>query len=474
MESIIYISIFVVLTLGFIIITLLKQKSKAEQQITSLSSELSGTQTQYETLKTQSEKETSELKARAENADHQAKQTVDQLREENKTLTEDFNQKINTLIAESTKYKTELTSLKELNTQQQEQNKQIGDAFKAEFKTLANDILEDKSRKLEKNSQQTLTSLINPFKENISEFQKRINQIHAEDSTRHGELKTEIKNLLDLNKRITDETTALTNALKGNNKVQGDWGEMILEKILENSNLKKGVHFSAQESLTDEKGNRLRPDFILNLPDNKQIIIDSKVSLKAFVDFQEASDKTQEDLYMKAHIASIKNHINELSQKNYQSLVNSLDFVIMFIPSESAFLAAMQQDNSLWNEAYNKKIIISSPTNLFAQLKMVSDLWKREDQSKQSQEIARQGADLYDKFIGFLDSLEDMGKGLEKATASYEKAVKQMKTGRGNLIGRTQKMAKMSLSINKTLPKSFEDFDTDDNLEKPTSLEEKH
>lgn len=451
MEPVVYISIFVVLVLGFIVLSLLKQKSKQDEQIRSLSSNLASSQTELEGLRNQSQTAIQEAKAKE-----------DSLRAENVSLSEKYNKQINDLIAESTRYKTELAAFKELATKQQEQSKQMGEAFKAEFKTLANDILDDKSRRLEQNSQQTLTALINPFKENISEFQKRINQIHAEDSTRHGELKTEIKNLLDLNKRITDETTALTNALKGNNKVQGDWGEMILEKILENSNLKKDVHFSAQESLHDETGNRLRPDFILNLPDKKQIVIDSKVSLKAFVDYQDAKDKAEEDLYMKAHIASIKSHINELSQKNYQSLVNSLDFVIMFIPSEAAFLAAMQHDNSLWNEAYNKKIIISSPTNLFAQLKMVSDLWKREDQSKQSQEIAKRGAELYDKFIGFLESLEDVGKGLEKAAASYEKAVKQIKTGRGNLIGRTQKMAQMSISINKTLPKSFEDFETEE------------
>ena len=264
-----------------------------------------------------------------------------------------------------------------------------------------------------------------------------------------------------LNRRITEETTNLTNALKGNSKVQGDWGEMILETILESSNLVNGIHYTTQQNFKDEEGNNLRPDVVLNLPDSKQIVIDSKVSLTAFVNYVHADDASERDKAMKEHLRSVRAHVDELGCKSYQSLVNSPDFVIMFIPNEPAFLAALQGDPSIWGDAYRRKVIISSPTNLFALLKIVDDLWKRDNQSKNALAIAREGANLYDKFVGFAETLLDIGKNLDTASRNYEKAMGQLKTGKGNLIARSEKLREMGVKATKSLPSALNDYEED-------------
>ena len=224
---------------------------------------------------------------------------------------------------------------------------------------------------------------------------------------------------------------------------------MILETILENSNLSRGIHYTVQENFRCEDGSMMRPDVVLNLPEGKRIVIDSKVSLSAFVDQR-----------WDEHVVSVRRHVGELGMKRYQELVESPDFVIMFIPSEPAFMAALQSDQTIWDDAYRKKVIISSPTNLFALLKIVDDLWKRDKQSKNALEIADQGAKLYDKFVGFVDTLETVGKGLKNASDSYEKAMNQLATGPGNLIGRTEKLRKLGLKTTKEL--SIKSADTED------------
>ena len=273
---------------------------------------------------------------------------------------------------------------------------------------------------------------------------------------------------MELNRRITTETTNLTNALKGNSKVQGDWGEMILETILDSSNLIKGVHYQTQENIKDnETGANLRPDVILNLPEGKQIVIDSKVSLTAYVTYSETDAPEAQQRAVKEHVRSVRSHIAELAGKSYQTLLNgqnksvSPDFVIMFIPNEPAFLLAMQQDSALWSDAYNRKVIISSPTNLFALLKIVDDLWKRDGQSKNALAIATEGANLYDKFVGFSETLLDLGRSLGAATGKYEQAMNQLKTGRGNLIRRAERLRELQVKASKSLPAQLEDYDAD-------------
>jgi len=343
---------------------------------------------------------------------------------------------------------------------------QMQEALEQKFDLLAHRIFDEKSRQFKEGNKESLETLLKPFRENISEFKERVEKIYAEQNLQTGALKSEIKNLLDLNRKITEETTNLTQALRGNSKAQGDWGEMILETILESSNLVNGIHYTTQHNLKGEEGNNLRPDVILNLPEKKQIIIDSKVSLTGFVNYCNEEEPAARDRALKDHLRSMRAHVDELGGKRYQNLVNSPDFVIMFVPNEPAFMAALQNDPQIWSDAYNKKVIISSPTNLFALLKIVDDLWKRDSQGKNALAIAKAGGDLYDKFVGFAETLVTLGKNIETTSGSYQKAMNQLKEGKGNLVGRSEKLRALGIKANRGLPASLEDFE-----EEPVEME---
>jgi DNA recombination protein RmuC len=319
--------------------------------------------------------------------------------------------------------------------------------MKLEFRDMANDILAEKSAR----NREEIDVMLKPFKDNIADFRERIERIYADENQQRGALRNEIKNLQELNRRITAETSNLTNALRGNSKVQGDWGEMILETILESSSLVGGIHYTTQENFRREDGSNVRPDVVLHLPGGKRIVIDSKVSLTAFVEHCSADDAAGRKRSLDEHVASVRRHVGELGAKRYQDLMDSPDFVIMFVPNEPAFMAALQADQSIWDDAYRKKVIVSSPTNLFALLKIVDDLWKRDSQSRNAILIAEEGAKLYDKFVGFVETLEGVGKGLRGATEHYERAMNQLATGSGNLIGRTEKLRKLGVKANKEL-----------------------
>ena len=250
-------------------------------------------------------------------------------------------------------------------------------------------------------------------------------------------------------RRITTETTNLTNALRGNSKVQGDWGEMILDTILDNSNLVRGIHYQTQQNLKDEQGNNLRPDVVLFLPEGKRIVIDSKVSLTAFVEYVGAEDETTRRQYLAAHVASVRQHVTELGRKEYQRLLESPDFVIMFIPNEPAFLAALQSDAGIWADDYDKKVIISSPTNLFALLKLVDDLWKRNAQNKNTADIVTYGTKLYDQLVAFTASLEGVGQALDAARDKYEDAYKRLCKGNDNIVRSGERLRKLGLVTKK-------------------------
>ncbi len=334
----------------------------------------------------------------------------------------------------------------------------------AAFKNLANDILEEKSRQFKQTNSESLEQLLKPFRENLESFRKRVDEVYDNEAQQRFSLKEEIRRLNEANLRMSEEANNLTQALKGNSKVQGDWGEMILDTILGGSHLIKGIHYFTQENLKDEAGNNLRPDVILNLPGGKQIVIDSKVSLTDYVAYTESTTAEEASKAIKNHLRSVRSHINELGSKHYQTLVNSPDFVIMFIPNEPAFLLALQQEPGLWNEAYDKKVIVSSPTNLFALLKLVDDLWKRDSQNKNAIAIAKEGANLYDKLVGFTETLTDLGRSITKTGEKYEQAINQLKTGRGNLIRRANKLKDL-LKVTKSMPAKFADYeDTDDPL----------
>lgn len=368
--------------------------------------------------------------------------------------------RVKALIAEKTEAATKLEMLRERASEQKAELEELQSGFRAEFRNLANDIFDEKSKQFRQSNKESMESLLTPFKLNISDFRERVEKIYAAENIERGALKGEIKNLMELNRLITDQTTNLTNALKGESKVQGDWGEMILETILESSNLIKGVHYTTQQTIKDEEsGANIRPDVILTLPEGKQIVIDSKVSLTAFVEYTSAEEPAKRDAALKAHLISVRRHIEELGRKSYQATLNSPDFVIMFVANEPAFLAAMHADSSLWSEAYNKKVIISSPTNLFALLKIVDDMWRRDNQSKNAIAIATEGANLYDKFVGFVQTLEELGKSIEASSQRYDKAMGQLSTGKGSLVTRTEKLRELGVKATKTLSLPNQDED---------------
>ena len=347
------------------------------------------------------------------------------------------------------KAETELEAERRSIADKVRSQEELQQSLKEQFRTLAGDVLGEQSRRFKEENRESMDIILKPFKDNISEFRSRVDAIFTQQTEQSGALKNELQRLMELNKQITTETTNLTNALKGNSKVQGDWGEMILESILDNSNLIRGVHYQTQLNVKDEAGNNLRPDVVLNLPNNKQVIIDSKVSLTAYVNYVSAESEVERRAAMTAHVASVRQHVKELGAKSYQQLLNSPDFVIMFIPNEPAFLDALKEDNTIWNDAYEKKVIISSPTNLFALLKIVDDLWRRDEQNKNHENIIKLGVTLYDQLVAFSTTLEGVGTSLEQAQAKYDEAYKRLHTGNNNIVRVGEKLRKMGLPTTK-------------------------
>ena len=345
--------------------------------------------------------------------------------------------------------------------EESEKLKEKNEMLMLQFEKTANDIFERKTRQLRDTNKESLDIILKPLKDNISDFKNRVEEIYSKETEGRGALKSELNRLMELNRRITEETNNLTSALRGNSKIQGDWGEMVLDTILEGSNLQKGIHYTTQSNIKDAEGNNLRPDVIVNLPDGKKIVIDSKVSLTAYVNYCSAEDEESRRRTMNDHLRSIRAHINELGRKSYQdNILGSPDFVIMFIPTEPAFLAAVQYDAELWNEAYHKKVIISSPTNLFGMLKIVADLWKRDDLGRNANPIAKEGAMMYEKFVTFINTLEALGKNLDTMQGNYDKAMKQLRDGKGNLVSRAEKLKALNVKVSKLLPQSIvEDSD---------------
>lgn len=331
-----------------------------------------------------------------------------------------------------------------------------------DFQILANQILEEKTLRFTDMNRSNMEAILKPLNEKLVEFKVKVEETYDKESKQRFSLEERIRELVALNNQISEDANNLTKALKGNNKIQGNWGEMILESILEKSGLKKGEEYFTQEFIVDENGSRIRntqdkymqPDVVVVYPGGRKIIIDSKVSLSAYVKYVEADSDDVKLIAEKEHVISIKQHIDELSQKSYQDYVESLDFVMMFIPNEPAYILAMQLDSTLWDYAYRKRILLISPTNLIASLKVVSDLWKREYQSRNAIEIAKRGAALYDKFAGFVDTLQDVGKNIERSQKSYDKAFSQLKEGNGNLMRQAEMLKELGVKAQKELPDS--------------------
>lgn len=353
--------------------------------------------------------------------------------------------------------------LKNSLSSQKEEMARMQQETKLQFEHVANKILEEKSEKFTLANQQNLDMLLKPLGENLENFKKRVNEVYENEARERHSLNSTIKLMLEQTSKVSQEANNLANALKGQTKTQGDWGEMILERILENSGLTKDREYFKQQNIKNEDGDNLRPDFTLKLPGNQLVIIDSKVSLNAYERMNSSESQEEKAKMMSLHITSIKRHIEDLSRKRYDHISESLDFTIMFIPIEPAFLVAVQSDQDLWNYAYSRHVILVSPTNLIAFLKLISDLWKRDNLSQNALKISEAGAKLYDKLVGFVDNLDKVGKNIDLAQKTYNEAFAQLYTGRGNLIKRAEDLRNMGLQnkINKSLPQNL--IDTSEN-----------
>ena len=345
----------------------------------------------------------------------------------------------------------------------QSSTQEAKDALSNQFKNLANEILEEKSRRFALQNQENLDVLLKPLSEKLGEFRQQVNDTYQNEARERFALKQEIERLAGLNLQMSNDTKALTNALKGESKTQGDWGELVLETILENSGLRKGEEYLVQDTQTMADGSRLQPDVVIRLPEAKHLVIDSKVSITAYTRYMQTDDESQKNAELGAHVQSIRQHIQGLSAKNYQDLygLGSIDFVLMFIPVEPAFLAAMRHAPDIYQEALRKNIVLVCPSTLLATVRTVAHVWRQEHQNRNAQEIARQCANLYDKFVGFVDDLEKVGQRLEQAQVSYGDAVNKLKTGKGNLIRTAENVKKLGVKPNKSLPNQLLDTSDD-------------
>ena len=345
--------------------------------------------------------------------------------------------------------------LEELNSSKKEDETRL----KETFKNLANQILENNSEKFKKQNKEQIGDLLSPLGKELEQFKNKVEQTNKEHIQRNSALTEKIRSLESLNIKLSQDAINLTNALKGDSKTQGDWGEIQLEVLLEKSGLMDGVHFSTQGGYKDEEGKTKKPDFIIHLPENKHLIIDSKVSLTAYEAYYNADDEAHKEIALKKHIDSIRNHFNELSGKNYPSLygINAPDHVLMFVPIEPALMLALHQDQRIYLDALDKNIVLLSTSTLLATLSTIASIWKQEDQKRNVLEIAKEGGLLYDKFEGFISDLLTVGNSLKNSQESYEKAMNKLVEGRGNIIKKVENLKSLGAKTKKSLPQKIVD-----------------
>lgn len=338
---------------------------------------------------------------------------------------------------------------------------QAREELSQQFSVLANQILEEKTRKFTEQNQTQLTQLLDPLKEKIQAFQGKVEEVYIQEGKERSALAEQVKQLTSLNQQLSLDAHNLTTALKGQSKTQGDWGEFILEKLLEASGLSAGLHYEIQESHTRPDGSRAQPDVVVRLPENRQLVVDAKVSLSAYAQYVESEDEDQKRLQLARHIESVRTHIKGLSGRNYQELyqLNSLDFVIMFIPIEPAFLLAISSDEKLWQDAWERNVLLVSPSTLLFVVRTVANLWRQEQQNRNALEIARRGGELYDKFCGFVQDLEQLGKQMQTTQKTYEQAFNKLSAGRGNLLRQAELLRDLGLKPTKRLPEHLIDLD---------------
>jgi len=369
-----------------------------------------------------------------------------------KELTE-VNRELNTKLTEFTSQVSNLTAnnsfLSEKLTHQKTEFEELQKTAHLQFEKIANKLFEEKSSKFTESNKANMETLLNPLKEDINKFKTKVEETYDKESKQRFSLEEKVKDLIEQTNKVSAEANNLATALKGKPQKRGNWGEMILERILESSGLTKDREYFIQHSMKDEEGKLLRPDVRINLPDERIIIVDSKVSLVAYDKLVGTENADEQRIFLAEHLKSTYDHIDQLSSKRYDDLETSLDFTMMFVPIEPAYLAALQGDPDLWAYAYSKRILLVSPTNLIACLKLISDLWKREWQNKNAMEIVKKGEALYEKFVGFTKTFEEIGNSIKASQEKYDKALGQLKEGKGNLVNQANQLRNLGLKSDK-------------------------
>ncbi|WP_250434475.1 DNA recombination protein RmuC [Hanstruepera flava] len=395
-------------------------------------------------------------KSTLEERQNQLSNTINDLKEnltKVETERETIRKQKDFLNSELTRRNTEFENLQQLNLKRDEELAKQQEQLRKDFELMASKILDEKSEKFTLQNKENIKQILNPLQEKIKTFEDKVEKSQKESISMHSALKEQLLGLKDLNQQMTKEANNLTKALKGDSKMQGNWGELVLERVLEKSGLEKDREYFVQQSFNREDGTRVLPDVVLHLPDNKRMIIDSKVSLTDYERYANADDD-EKAVFLKAHVNSINKHVSQLSEKKYEDLydMESPDFVLMFIPIEPAFAVALNEDNTLYNKAFEKNIVIVTPSTLLATLRTVDTMWSNEKQQRNALEIAKQAGALYDKFEGLVSDLTGVGKKIDAAKADYSSAMNKLVEGKGNLIGRVEKLKKMGAKAKKSLP----------------------
>ena len=410
------------------------EKSGLEERINGLLNQMEQLKIQFQTERNQFEKSFAQLSSEKEN-----------LQKEKESLAIHLAKKEN-----------DFENLWERNKEQKQEVEQLQEKFTKEFENLANKILEEKTVKFTEQNKENLKNILSPLQDKIQLFEKKVEDTHKESIDYHAALRQQILGLREMNEQMSKETINLTKALKGDSKMQGNWGELVLERVLEKSGLEKEREYFVQQSHTTEDGSRVFPDVIINLPDGKKMIIDSKVTLTAYERYINEEDDNLKNQHLKEHVVSINRHVEQLGNKNYQDLyhMESPDFVLLFIPIESAFAIALNEDTTLYNKAFEKNIVIVTPSTLLATLRTIDSMWTNQKQQENAIEIARQAGALYDKFEGFVGDLIKIGKKMDEAKIEYSNAMNKLVDGKGNLITSVEKLKKMGAKAKKALPES--------------------
>ena len=430
--------VFIALAIGIYLGKLLFS-AKSTSEKASLEEKVNGLLAQLEQGKTQTQQE----RLNFEKQIAQLQQEKEHIRREKEALA-----------IQLSKSETDFDNLLERNKEQKQEVEQLQEKFTKEFENLANKILEEKTSKFTEQNKENLKNILSPLQDKIQLFEKKVEDTHKESIDYHAALRQQIIGLRDMNEQMSKETLNLTKALKGDSKMQGNWGELVLERVLEKSGLEKDREYFVQQSFVTEEGNRVFPDVVINLPDGKKMIVDSKVTLTAYERYINEEDDSLKAQHLKEHVISINRHVEQLGNKNYQDLyqMESPDFVLLFIPIESAFAVALNEDTSLYNKAFEKNIVIVTPSTLLATLRTIDSMWTNQKQQENAFEIARQAGALYDKFEGFVSDLVKIGKKMDEAKVEYQGAMNKLVDGKGNLVISVEKLKKMGAKAKKALP----------------------